>query len=66
MLFRHSEDREENPHTTRLSQLEVEAIEMCINFLRIIGLQKSSGEIYGLLFVSAKPSLWTMPSNPLH
>ena len=28
---------------------------MFINFLRIIGLQKSVGEIYGLLFVSAKP-----------
>ena len=28
---------------------------MFINFLRIIGLQKSIGEIYGLLFVSAKP-----------
>ena len=28
---------------------------MFINFLRVIGLQKSIGEIYGLLFVSAKP-----------
>ena len=28
---------------------------MFINFLRIIGLQKSVGEIYGLLFVSSKP-----------
>ena len=28
---------------------------MFINILRIIGLQKSIGEIYGLLFVSAKP-----------
>jgi len=38
-----------------LSHLEVEAIEMFINFLRLIGLPKSVGEIYGLLFVSPKP-----------
>ena len=35
--------------------MEIEAIEMFINFLKIIGLQKSIGEIYGLLFVSSKP-----------
>lgn len=38
-----------------LSELEVEAIEMFINFLKLIGLPKSVGEIYGLLFVSPKP-----------
>ena len=38
-----------------LSSLEVEAIEMFINFLRLIGLPKSVGEIYGLLFVAPKP-----------
>lgn len=38
-----------------LSDLEVEAIEMFINFLRLIGLPKSVGEIYGLLFVAPKP-----------
>jgi DNA-binding transcriptional regulator GbsR (MarR family) len=38
-----------------LSELEVEAIEMFINFLRLIGLPKSVGEIYGLLFVAPKP-----------
>lgn len=38
-----------------LSGLEVEAIEMFINFLRLIGLPKSVGEIYGLLFVSTRP-----------
>ena len=37
------------------SGLEIEAVEMLINFLIIIDLQKSSGEIYSLLFVSAKP-----------
>lgn len=40
---------------TGLSELEVEAIEMFINFLRLIGLPKSVGEIYGLLFVAPKP-----------
>lgn len=39
----------------RLSDLEIEAIEMFINFLRLIGLPKSIGEIYGLLFVSTQP-----------
>jgi len=38
-----------------LSELEVEAIEMFINFLKLIGLPKSVGEIYGLLFVSPQP-----------
>ena len=55
MLFQHSEDREKNLAPQGSPSLEIEAIEMFINFLRIIGLQKSIGEIYGLLFVSAKP-----------
>jgi DNA-binding transcriptional regulator GbsR (MarR family) len=55
MLFQPSVGREKNPQSAKLSELEIEAIEMFINFLRIIGLQKSIGEIYGLLFVSAKP-----------
>lgn len=38
-----------------LSELELEAIELFINFLRLIGLPKSVGEIYGLLFVAPKP-----------
>ena len=40
---------------TTLSELEVEAIEMFINFLRLLGLPKSVGEIYGLLFVAPRP-----------
>ena len=55
MLFQNSDGREKNPVPARLSELEIEAIDMFINFLRIVGLQKSIGEIYGLLFVSAKP-----------
>ena len=43
------------PEKTGLSELEVEAIEMFINFLKLIGLPKSVGEIYGLLFVAPHP-----------
>ncbi len=39
----------------QLSSLEIEAIELFINFLKLIGLPKSVGEIYGLLFVSSRP-----------
>lgn len=38
-----------------LRELDLEAIALFINFLRLIGLPKSIGEIYGLLFASAKP-----------
>jgi DNA-binding transcriptional regulator GbsR (MarR family) len=38
-----------------LGPIEMEAIEMFINFFRLLGLPKSIGEIYGLLFVSPKP-----------
>jgi HTH-type transcriptional regulator, glycine betaine synthesis regulator len=55
MLFQPSESRAKDTRRARLSELEIEAIDMFINFLRIIGLQKSIGEIYGLLFVSRKP-----------
>jgi DNA-binding transcriptional regulator GbsR (MarR family) len=41
--------------SSALADLEVEAIEMFINFLRLIGLPKSVGEIYGLLFVAPRP-----------
>jgi HTH-type transcriptional regulator, glycine betaine synthesis regulator len=44
-----------NPPSEGLSELEIEAVEMFINFLMLIGLQKSIGEIYGLLFVSPRP-----------
>ena len=38
-----------------LTPLEVESIEMFINFLRLLGWPKSVGEIYGLLFVASQP-----------
>jgi DNA-binding transcriptional regulator GbsR (MarR family) len=43
------------PKASNLSDLEIESIEMFINFLRLLGWPKSVGEIYGLLFVSAQP-----------
>lgn len=39
----------------RLSELDIEAIEMFISFLKLLGLPKSVGEIYGLLFVATRP-----------
>ena len=39
---------------TALSEMEVESIELFIGFFKLIGLQKSIGEIYGLLFVSPR------------
>lgn len=39
----------------RLSELDIEAIEMFISFFKVIGLPKSVGEIYGLLFVATRP-----------
>jgi len=44
-----------NDLDTPLSELEIEAIELFINFLKLIGMPKSIGEIYGLLFVSPRP-----------
>lgn len=55
MFFQPAQNDGENSASTRLSELEIEAIDMFINFLRLIGLQKSVGEIYGLLFVSSRP-----------
>ena len=43
MLFQNAEGRERYQGAPTLSPLEVEAIEMFINFLKIIGLQKSVG-----------------------
>lgn len=45
----------EKSSEARLSELDIEAIEMFISFLKLIGLPKSVGEIYGLLFVSTRP-----------
>jgi len=39
----------------RLSDLEVEAIDLFISFMKLIGLPKTVGEIYGLLFVAGSP-----------
>lgn len=52
------ESRPAAPSSSRggsLGLIEMEAIEMFINFFRLLGLPKSIGEIYGLLFVSPRP-----------
>lgn len=38
-----------------LSDLEIESIEYFVSFVQMLGLPKSVGEIYGVLFVSADP-----------
>lgn len=38
-----------------LSEIEIEAIDLFISLMKLIGLPKSVGEIYGLLFVSGAP-----------
>lgn len=40
---------------SRLSALEEESIEYFVSFVLILGLPKSIGQIYGLLFVSIEP-----------
>ena len=39
----------------RLSDLEIESIDLFISFMKLIGLPKSVGEIYGFLFVAGAP-----------
>lgn len=43
-----------DPEADSLTALELESIELFIGFFKLIGLQKSVGEIYGLLFVSSR------------
>lgn len=49
-----------------LTGLEIEAIELFINFLKLIGMPKSVGEIYGLLFVSTRPLAMDELMHRLH
>lgn len=43
------------PAAESLSELEIESIDLFISFMKLIGLPKSVGEIYGLLFVAGGP-----------
>lgn len=38
-----------------LSPLEVEVIDLFVNAVRLVGISKSVGEIYGLLYISPEP-----------
>ena len=38
-----------------LTSLEVEAIDLFISFVKMLGMPKSVGELYGLLFISPEP-----------
>ncbi len=48
-------DNAEMKADSPLSEIELETIELFINFLKLLGMPKSIGEIYGLLFVSSRP-----------
>lgn len=41
-----------NGRSPALSELEIEAIDLFISLIRLLGMPKSVGELYGLLFVS--------------
>ena len=44
--------------TSRLNHAEVEAIQLFTRFAAMLGQPRSVAEIYGLLFMSEKPSQW--------
>lgn len=49
-------DAEESRDSERgLAPLEVEVIDLFVNAVKIVGIPKSVGEIYGLLYVSREP-----------
>jgi len=52
--------------TGDLSPLDIEAIDLFISFLRMVGLPKSVGEIYGLLFASPRPLAMDELTSRLH
>ena len=49
------EDRDPQPAAQPLNALEVEIIDLFVQFSRVLGLPKSVAEIYGLLFAAAHP-----------
>lgn len=53
--YQNTEIKHRDSSAGSLSALEIEAIALFINFMKLIGLPKSVGEIYGLLFVSGEP-----------
>ena len=52
---RPAEDRKERSPAKPLNALEVEIIDLFVQFSRILGQPRSVAELYGLLFVSAHP-----------
>ena len=52
MKNRPLEDRKERPPAKPLNALEVEIIDLFVQFSHLLGLPKSVAEIYGLLFVA--------------
>ena len=48
-------DKKEPNHAHALNALEIEVIDLFVQLSRLLGQPRSFGEIYGLLFISARP-----------
>ncbi|WP_309397977.1 GbsR/MarR family transcriptional regulator [Cerasicoccus maritimus] len=46
---------DDNPTVTALSELEAEAVALFVRLVQVLGLPKSIGQIYGLIYISPKP-----------
>ena len=49
-----------------LDPLERQVVAVFVDGVRVLGLPRSIGEIYGLLFISRIPCRWTISSAPRH
>ena len=54
-MFPATIDRSPDPAHTGLSGVEVGVIDFFVSAVKVLGMPKSIGEIYGLLFVSPQP-----------
>ncbi len=46
---------DETPAVSELSELESEAVTLFVRLVQVLGLPKSLGQIYGLIYISPKP-----------
>lgn len=46
---------DETPAVTELTELETEAVALFVRLVQVLGLPKSLGQIYGLIYISPKP-----------
>ena len=61
MLFQHGpNNNDESAPSARLSELEIEAIDMFINFLRMLAYKNQSARYTGFFSFPQSPSPWTI------